>query len=286
MSKIQGLVSKIIRFSSVDGPGNRLVIFLQGCNMNCISCHNPHTIGICNYCGICIDECPVKALKLEDDSKRIIFDDTVCVNCDYCLKVCPMSSNPRARWMTVDEIIEEIGPVAPFLSGITISGGEATQQIDFVKEVFTAIKGDSELSFLTNFIDSNGTATIDQWESLLPVMDGAMIDLKALDSKVHFELTGIDNESVLATISYLYSRGKLHEVRLLIISGINDEEKLIKDTVKYLAGVGKDIRVRLIPFRQHGVREEYGHLKETDLEMMGKIKDVFLREGFRDVYIT
>ncbi len=37
-------VTKIIRFSAVDGPGNRAVIFLQGCNYNCSFCHNPETI--------------------------------------------------------------------------------------------------------------------------------------------------------------------------------------------------------------------------------------------------
>ncbi|MEA3424244.1 MAG: radical SAM protein [Bacillota bacterium] len=37
-------INKIINFSSVDGPGNRLVVFVQGCNLNCIYCHNPETI--------------------------------------------------------------------------------------------------------------------------------------------------------------------------------------------------------------------------------------------------
>ncbi len=37
-------INKIINFSSVDGPGNRLVVFAQGCNLNCIYCHNPETI--------------------------------------------------------------------------------------------------------------------------------------------------------------------------------------------------------------------------------------------------
>jgi pyruvate-formate lyase-activating enzyme len=46
-----GVVSKILRWSVVDGPGNRLVLFLQGCNFACPGCHNPYTIGQCNDCG-------------------------------------------------------------------------------------------------------------------------------------------------------------------------------------------------------------------------------------------
>ena len=37
-------VADVVEFSCVDGPGNRFVVFLQGCNFDCIACHNPHTI--------------------------------------------------------------------------------------------------------------------------------------------------------------------------------------------------------------------------------------------------
>lgn len=38
------VINQIIPFSNVDGVGNRLAIFLQGCNLSCIYCHNPETI--------------------------------------------------------------------------------------------------------------------------------------------------------------------------------------------------------------------------------------------------
>lgn len=47
-------VSKFLTWSVVDGPGNRFVLFLQGCNFRCVTCHNPHTIGVCSDCGSCV----------------------------------------------------------------------------------------------------------------------------------------------------------------------------------------------------------------------------------------
>ena len=40
---IQGRVHSIETFGSVDGPGTRFIIFLQGCAMRCLYCHNVDT---------------------------------------------------------------------------------------------------------------------------------------------------------------------------------------------------------------------------------------------------
>lgn len=286
MSKTRGLINRIIPFSSVDGPGNRMVIFLQGCNLDCINCHNPHTIGICNYCGKCIDECPVQAIKLVEGDSKIDFDEASCQNCDKCLEVCPVNSNPRSRWSGVEELLDELRAAAPFLSGITISGGEATQQLDFVRELFARIKDDDQLSQLTTFIDSNGLLKIEDWKSILPFLDGAMIDLKAVDDLVHRKITGSSNKLVLETLSFLYRMGKLYEVRLLIIPELNDQPGQITRTANYLAEIGKDLRIRLIPFRSHGVREEYNYLNSPSEEKMIEIKDFFEEKGFKEVVVT
>ncbi len=44
LSEIFVPLHRIIPFSNVEGQGNRTSIFLQGCKLNCLYCHNPETI--------------------------------------------------------------------------------------------------------------------------------------------------------------------------------------------------------------------------------------------------
>ena len=274
----RGLVTDWIEFSAVDGPGNRFVIFLQGCGFDCLACHNPNTINPCNDCGECVATCPSGALGL-DALGHITWDDQLCTGSGTCVTVCPYDSTPKARRLTVAQVLERIRPAAPFLSGITVSGGEATRQALFLRELFLAVRADPDLAHLTCFVDSNGDTNLPIWDVLIPVVDAAMIDLKALDPDVHRLLTAADNAKVLATIEHLAARGMLYEVRLLMMPVHNDSDEQLVATGRWLAAVDPQMRVKVIGFRHHGVRPTSVPLAEPTPEQLAHYRDVLAVQG-------
>ncbi|WP_064603599.1 YjjW family glycine radical enzyme activase [Photobacterium sp. J15] len=252
-------VSKILNFSCVDGPGNRLVIFLQGCNYRCKNCHNPHTIGVCDHCGDCVSHCPANALSIRQNGSgksQVIWEQALCTHCDTCLNVCPKQSNPKTQRYTVEEMLAVVRKNSLFITGVTVTGGEATLQLNFITELFTQIKADPALNHLTCMIDSNGSLNETGWLKVMPVLDGAMIDLKAWQEETHLWITGRDNHRVFKTLNLLAEQQKLHEVRLLHIPSVTDFQAEIDDLADYLSQLPISTQVRLNAFQHHGVTGE------------------------------
>jgi pyruvate formate lyase activating enzyme len=231
-----GLVAGTVPFSAVDGPGNRYVVFLQGCPWDCLVCHNP--------CSIPRDP-------------------------------------PGMRASSVEGVVAGIRDAAPFLTGVTVTGGEATLQAGFVRVLFEALADDPATARLTRFVDSNGDADPAVWELLAPVTDGVMLDLKALDDEMHVVLTGCSNARVLASIRDLAARGLLHEVRLLLVPGLNDADEVLAATARWLLDVDPGMRVRVNPFRQEGARACARDLLEPSAADLARYRSVLSAAGVR-----
>ncbi|MDM5086520.1 YjjW family glycine radical enzyme activase [Aeromonas rivipollensis] len=274
-------VSRWLPFSCVDGPGNRLVLFLQGCNFRCPGCHNPHTIGLCDHCGDCVPGCPSGALALIDGSVR--WQASLCTHCDRCLDACPRSASPKTSQMSVAEVLVLLRRYGPLLTGITVSGGEATTQLPFVVALFAAIKAAPDLAHLTCLLDSNGSLGETGWQRLLPVLDGAMIDLKGWRESVHHSLTGQGRERVLASLQLLARAGKLAELRLLQVPGRSDfldaGGELDAGLAAFLQTLGP-VPIRLNGFRHHGVRGEAMGWQEAAMEELDRLSNALKVKGF------
>lgn len=170
--------------------------------------------------------------------------------------------------MSVPEVLIEIRNAMPYISGITVSGGEATLQSEFVLELFKEIKRNPEFAELTTFIDSNGNAPQDVWEVLAPFTDGVMLDLKALDEESHVALTGSSNVVVLESIKFLDSIAKLYEVRLLLVPGHNDSDEVLIRTAVWLKGINPEMKIKINAFKSHGVRaaaRDWPDVSDNDL---------------------
>lgn len=260
---VYGRVNKIIPFSSVDGPGNRTAIFLQGCNFDCLYCHNPETINVCINCGQCVPSCQIGALSFEEN--KVVWNKEKCVACDKCIKSCGSCSSPKTRLMTAEQVISEIEPYRTFISGITVSGGECTLQKKFLVELFTLARSKG----LSCLIDSNGSNSFREMEDLLELSDGVMLDVKAWDEEEHIRLTGKRNDVVIDNLEYLLEKGKLHEVRTVIVPEILNNELTVQKVSHILNRYKSSAAYKLIKYRPLGVRlnklksqapsEEYMH---------------------------
>ena len=276
------IVNKIIHSSVVDGPGNRVAIFLQGCNYQCAYCHNPETIHYCIGCGICVEQCPTKALRMVEG--RVKWDETLCCECDTCIHVCPNLATPKTKAYSAQQIMGEIKKDIPFIRGITVSGGECSLQRDFIFELFQLAKEKG----LSTLADSNGSYDYANDPELLEVCDGVMLDVKAFDSEAHVRLTGMDNQMVLKNAVFLAEHGKLEEIRTVIVPDFLPNEETVDQITKtlqpYLAK--KSIRYKIIAYRHFGVRAPYKDelCTPTNSEMQ-VYKEIAEKNGFRDIVL-
>lgn len=299
----EAVINKIIPLSVVDGPGCRTSVFVQGCNIACAYCHNPETQQLCSGCGLCVSQCPAGALSIQENGgetpkenkhDRVIWDESLCVQCDTCIRVCPSHASPKVRRMSAEDVWKEIEKNMPFIQGITVSGGECTLYPEFLTELFRR----AGKAGLTCFLDSNGCVDLSQYPRLMQVTDQVMLDVKAWDHDVFGRLTGGDVSIVKKNLKYLAEHGKLFEVRLVCLDSEHEGEKRQEgvpevDMEAVIAGVSreaapylKEFRLKLITFRQYGVTGSLKDAKSPSRERMEELNRLAVRYGFQDIQVV
>ena len=211
--EIKGIIHSVESFGSVDGPGVRYIIFLQGCHMRCRYCHNPDTWAMKDKNSY--EETPAETLK-----KALRY---------------------RSYW-------KDNG-------GITVSGGEALLQLDYVTELFRLAKAEG----VHTTLDTSGNPFtreepfFSKFNELMKYTDLFLLDIKHIDSEKHKALTHWDNSNILDLARYLSDNGKKMWIRHVLVPGYTDDEgdlEKLRDFVKSLKTVD---RFEILPYHTLGV---------------------------------
>lgn len=274
-------INKIIPFSNVDGDGNRIAIFFQRCPFDCWYCHNPETINDCCHCGICVEGCPSGALSLENN--KVVWNEERCINCDQCIDVCPHGSTPKTTAMTPEELFEKIKKYFPFVRGLTFSGGECMEHASFIEEFSTLMIGTNKSIYL----DSNGHYLFSNYPKLMTLIDGVMLDVKAVDPIFHQKLTKQSNEAVLENLQFLIDQQKCIEVRTVFLP--TQQEQNLKTITQVLGIIQNKCVYKWISYRPYGVRKDKIELcgnVSYSKEVLDVEKEKWERKGFRNIKIV
>ncbi len=205
-----GKINKLETFGSVDGPGVRFVVFMQGCPMRCKFCHNPETW---DFKG---DKAGAFDISAEDLLKKAL--------------------RYKSYWGKD--------------GGITVSGGEPLAQIDFLIEFFEAAKAAGVNTCIdtsgVNFVRNE--PYFGKFNRLMQSTDLLLVDIKNIDPAEHKELTGHDNKNILDMFRYLDEIGKTIWIRHVLVPGMSDNDELLNRTHNFIQTLSNVQKVEILPY--------------------------------------
>ncbi len=257
--EIRGMIFDIERFAVHDGPGIRTVVFLKGCPLRCLWCHNPESIrkmqelfffeSRCIDCGNCFEVCATGAHKISNGEH--IIDRALCNVCGRCARVCDAEAlTIVGKRMTVGEVITEVEKDRTFYEtsggGVTLSGGEPAYQ----KEFSLALLKECKEGDLHTVIDTSGYVREGILKGLLEYVDLVLYDLKCLDPDKHLKFTGVPNELILNNAKVITDIGKAVIFRAPIVPGYNDSDEDIRRLGEFVENLKGDPKIELLPYHR------------------------------------
>lgn len=294
MKDIRGYIMELQNFSVNDGDGIRTNIFFAGCPLRCSWCSNPesHTISdkiayykkTCVNCKKCVDICENDVgIDLNDKSNRI-----KCNSCGKCSEICPTKSRKNLIYKySLKDIMKVIEKQKIFFDfsdgGVTFSGGEATQQEEFLRELVNECYDKA----IDMAIETCAYFEFDKVKDILEKLDLIFVDIKHMDDDKHKQFTGVGNKEILGNISKMNELKVPIVVRISVIDGVNSDIENIRATAKYIKDNVSNPKIELLPYHSFGdgKYEALGlnipseKFKRPSLEDLEKLYEIIEKEG-------
>lgn len=210
---MQGYVHSTESFGSVDGPGVRFIIFLQGCRLRCRFCHNPDT------------------WKMQDGQ---VYRATAEQLIKQALRY-------RSYWGSEGGITVSGGEPLLQLDFLLELFAEAKKYgihmaLDTAGQPFTRDR-----------------AFYAKWRRLMDMTDLVLLDFKHIDPESHLKLTGRPNDNILDMAEDLDRLNKPIWVRHVLVPGWTDDETSLRNLAAYLRKLHNIQRIEVLPYHTLGV---------------------------------
>lgn len=292
-----GVVFEIKRGAVHDGPGIRTTVFLKGCPLNCLWCHNPEGKSPepvlafvrqrCIGCGACVSACPKGAVAMVDGYPET--DRSRCSACGMCVAACPTGARAvMGKGYGVDELLSRLERDRAFFEtsggGVTFSGGEPLSQPDFLLSCLRACKARG----LHTALDTSGYAPKETVLEAARYTDLFLFDLKDMDPARHLRTTGVPLGPILENLRALDEAGAEIWIRIPLIPNTNCDDATVEAYIRFLSGLKRRYPVFLLPYhpvgeekyRRLGLAYPLRGLKPPSGERVEEIKAAFAAAGF------
>lgn len=240
-----GRIFSIEEFSTYDGPGIRSTVFLKGCPLRCVWCHNPEGQSFssemakspsgCLGCGACLE----KGKELTGEERLVPESVSVCPR--RLVRVC-------GEDVTAAELIARLEKNLRLLNmgggGVTFSGGEPLSQGEFLIECLTLLRGKTHRA-----IQTCGYADGDLFRRVLGECEYVLYDLKHMDGEIHRKYTGVDNRRILENYKTLVNSGVAFVTRIPLIPTVNDTAENLRATAEFMSDLGVKY-IELLPYNK------------------------------------
>ncbi|MBR2407485.1 MAG: radical SAM protein [Lachnospiraceae bacterium] len=265
---MQGWIHSVESFGTVDGPGLRMVIFLQGCPMRCAYCHNPDTWA----------EKRGTLMSSEELIEKFLRNQTYYRNGGITVS----GGEPLSQSDFVTELFQKAKK-----KGISTC-------LDTSGILFSFRKNSNGWEKAQNGIHEEirnygAGMSLKEFEDLLAVTDLVLLDIKHMDTEVHRSLTGHSNEAVFAFLEFLEERNVPVWVRRVAVPGYTDEEEELIRLGEYIGRFSNLQAVEVLPYhtmgsskyKELGIHYRLEGVPEMDVEL-AKQKRQLILQGIRN----